>query len=428
MKSIVRYPFIVIKGIFFIIFWPFLLLVTRFISEGKFVTAHGKERVLLKNKAEKKAAASARAQLIEVISESSFQPILQFYLLLPKICLILRDELPNLLETDLKQIFALQSLLQVVSVITSFLSLGWSFNTYQVFGKRGALSFSNNPVGRILLLSSNILQISTRLTSFVVLAYCFGEGIFWAMFTLVIFHIFMMGVIHFNVHKKYSRKRNRSLFLYNCVVNGVANLYLHNIIVADRMEKGNHLLFRQMIVDAIMLLETVAILVAAFLTIPDIPMEILYFISIGYPIGIIMKLIYYSKFHIWKSANICSALGLQIRKVIHTKVGVKDEKFEINKANQTRESIQLTLQTTEQTREIADSDVVTSKHDMQECESFIKKGDQRDEPVKQEDHSSQNEESLQTPSDIVFQQAKKDIEDVKQYISLTSNEEVANTS
>ena len=115
---------------------------------------------------------SSRAQVIEVAIESTFQPLLQLYLLLP----ILVQGMQSLgaTYTDLK----LMKRIQFYSVVTSIISLAWSFAFYKASVKREALDFCINFFGRTVLIISNLFMISARLLALVVFAYCFGPGQF----------------------------------------------------------------------------------------------------------------------------------------------------------------------------------------------------------------------------------------------------------
>ena len=76
---------------------------------------------------------SSRARMIEVCIESSFQPLLQLYLLLPKLINYFECEFyKEILEKPILETFSTESVLQFWSVITSVLALAWSFNFYKV--------------------------------------------------------------------------------------------------------------------------------------------------------------------------------------------------------------------------------------------------------------------------------------------------------
>ena len=49
--------------------------------------------------------------------------------------------------------------LKLYSIVSSVLSLAWSFTSYEAIQQKGALGFDINPVGRISLLLSTILQV-----------------------------------------------------------------------------------------------------------------------------------------------------------------------------------------------------------------------------------------------------------------------------
>ena len=66
--------------------------------------------------------------MIEVAIESTFQPLLQMYLLLPFII----QESPRLSLQDLQ----LNNLIQILSLLSSIVSLAWSFAFYKATIKR----------------------------------------------------------------------------------------------------------------------------------------------------------------------------------------------------------------------------------------------------------------------------------------------------
>ena len=71
------------KTVCYIVLWPFIMIYKRYCSEVEFNIAYGHER--FENQMERRddMIASSRARMIEVCIESSFQPLLQLYLLLP---------------------------------------------------------------------------------------------------------------------------------------------------------------------------------------------------------------------------------------------------------------------------------------------------------------------------------------------------------
>ena len=85
-----------------------------------------------------------------------FQPLLQVYLLLP--CLISRMScLKSSNATRLSEFFT--GSLQTYSIVSSVVSLAWSFSMYEANQKKGALDFSSNPIARIVILLSALMQV-----------------------------------------------------------------------------------------------------------------------------------------------------------------------------------------------------------------------------------------------------------------------------
>ena len=170
---------------------------------------------------------SSRSQMIEVCSESSFQPLIQLYLYLPTLVIsIFRPSKVFSTNKTIKDTFTNVKTLQIWSIITSCLSLAWSFTFYQSVKKNGALGFGANPVGRVFLMASNIFQIATRLLVFVLLAYSCGDGNFWPAFSAVCFHIVCMAALSLFAEEKWRRSE-----VWQAILNGISNLYIHNLIL-----------------------------------------------------------------------------------------------------------------------------------------------------------------------------------------------------
>ena len=288
---------------------PFEQHRVKYLGEEEYLLGHGSKRVMARKDADRNAVISSRSQMIEVCSESSFQPILQLYLFLPTLIMSLSQTENSAFNTDqsVGEWFTNVSNLQLWSILTSCFSLSWSFNFHQSVKKKGALGFGMNPVGRILLLLSNILQISARLLAFVLFAYCCGDGNFWPMFVGVVSHIGLMSVIYFHQTKGELTSQNQSSFqsLYQSIVNGVGNLYLWNLILpvpGTGNQTKNHTkesFLHQAIVDSICILENLVIVIIAFFQLDDLPAELLMYSIGGHLLGLLLKCAYYYQFHIW---------------------------------------------------------------------------------------------------------------------------------
>lgn len=306
-----------IQSIFFVVFWPIIMHWRMCMSEVKYLTSHGENRVKAREDSKEKTIISSRSQMIEVCSESSFQPLLQLYLFLPTLLMFSRG-VGNTDQSD-SNWFSSITKLQFWSILTSCISLAWSFNFYQSVKKDGALSFGANPWGRVSLLLSNLCQVSTRLTAFVLLAYSCGDGNFWPMFVFVLVHIMLLAVIHYQINEKVETGTRQSSMekIRQSILNGVSNLYLRNLIlplpngkVENKVKDKRRTLHHQFIVDVIFTIENAAIILISFFLVQDIPGLLLGFVILGHIFGVLLKSAYYNFFHIWSSVltfrNPCS--------------------------------------------------------------------------------------------------------------------------
>ena len=309
------------KGAVLILIWPIWSHFRKFCCEGIYLTSHGENRVKQRKKFVRNTITSARAQIIEICSEATFQPLLQLYLVLPK--LMCSNQYNNLLEEDLSSFFSDVPKLQIWAILTSCLSLAWSFNAYQASTKTGALDFGSNLFGRLVLLASCICFIASRLFVFVLLAYTFGDGLFYPTVAIVISHMLVMTILHFTVHKlaktenyilrtKFATCQNKTLrkvmqISYQCLLNGIGNIYLcSNILPLQRKDTKQKITpkrtnWKHIIVDLVHGLESCLILVMSYFLIDGLPVFILSGVAGLHILGFILKLVYYRFLHIWTS-------------------------------------------------------------------------------------------------------------------------------
>jgi hypothetical protein len=174
---------------------------------------------------------------MEVSLESSFQPTVQLYLMLPSlISNMSQKKLDVKLFTVCKEggLPILQAD-QTISIITSILSLSWCFTSYHATLKRGALDKDLAALFyRVVLFLSILFQIIGRLFIIVFFAYSFGPGHYWPLLVFLGAHIIVMSAVHFvfSDAKHYWVKGgflNISFFHY-LLGNGLANIYIHNWI------------------------------------------------------------------------------------------------------------------------------------------------------------------------------------------------------
>jgi hypothetical protein len=314
--------FLFVRTLLLVVFWPLVMTWKRFWSEIQFATVYGKEKFELQMERRDHTILSSRARMIEVCIESSFQPLLQLYLLLPKLISYVECEsYKELLEKPILETFSTESVLQFWSVITSVLALAWSFNFYKITQKSGALEFNANPIGRVCLWLSTLLQISCRLLAAVLFAYCFGPGNFYPMIIGVQCHILLMAVLHYFTSQKIEMDYNAipwKRLLHHCLLNGIGNIYIHNCItymddkaIKDRKKKIHKeskgeikirtTFWRQILFNAIFFLENIAVVSWASSQLQDqVPVSLLLFVPLGHIIGLAFHVIYYQYFHLWK--------------------------------------------------------------------------------------------------------------------------------
>ena len=129
------------------------------------------------------------------------------------------------------------------------------------------------------------------------------------MFLAVMVHISLMSLIHYyQMNKtlvKLSKRRTKFQTIYQCILNGISNLYLWNLVLPlpngeKKAEKMLHFqtFQHQAIVDSIFFLENVIIVILAGFLVHEIPIALLVFVICVHLIGLILKSTYYKFFHI----------------------------------------------------------------------------------------------------------------------------------
>ena len=317
------------QGATLILMWPIWSYYKKFRCEVRYLTGHGMGRVKHRKEFIKNNIISSRAQIIEICSEATFQPLLQLYLLLPNLVYF---DYHDLVKKDLSTFFSDVPRLQFWAIFTSCMSLSWSFNAYQTSKKTGALDFDANLWGRLVLLASCICLITSRLFVFVFLAYCFGDGQFYPMVAVVVGHMLLMACFHrfttntFNIKTTFVFVTNKTLqyslqVFYQCLLNGVSNIFLYNDILAlpsdeedvtrrqkrPNKEESKITAFvkewKQPIVDTIFVLESLIIIVISLCLVEGLPMSLVIMVVVLHILGLLLKVFYYKSLHIWSGVS-----------------------------------------------------------------------------------------------------------------------------
>merc|ERR1712038_807575 len=321
LKSVLRcYLRLILHSLTFfccVTLWPFAVLFIKYYNDGKYYLAKGPKRVTREKKLETSEVLYSTARVMEVSLESSFQPTVQLYLLLPS---LIDDMTKDKIEIRLIQVCMEGELPifqadQTISIITSILSLSWCFTSYHATLKRGALDKDLAALFyRVVLFLSVLFQIIGRLFILVFFAYSFGPGRYHPLLFFVAFHVLLMSALHFvfSDAKRYWVKGGflNISFLHYLLGNGLANIYIHNWIRMDPLlvpwEKPlQHVstLVRQFLIDFIIITENCVLLgIALNSNITELKENQAVFtvVLLGFHlIGLILKCVYYRYLHMW---------------------------------------------------------------------------------------------------------------------------------
>ena len=176
-------PFITLFWLSFhfiwILFWPLINLLKNYFTLGQYRTAVGEAKTAKHIQLEKNRTQSVRAHMFEVCIESTFQvkfwkiplifsswhihyfqPLLQIYLYLPSF-------LENSVCFSFKTIKEKQTLphLQFLAIVTSVLSLTFSFTKYFIMKQNGAMDLDFNPCGCLTILISTLMQVNIKMST-----------------------------------------------------------------------------------------------------------------------------------------------------------------------------------------------------------------------------------------------------------------------
>lgn len=253
IKCYLRLIFHTITFFCCVMLWPFAVLFIKYYNDGKYYLAKGPKRVTREKKLETSEVIYSKnsikiynstfqvlystARVMEVSLESSFQPTVQLYLLLPSLIdNMTKDKIEiRLIQVCMEGELPIFQADQTISIITSILSLSWCFTSYHATLKRGALDKDLAALFyRVVLFLSVLFQIIGRLFILVFFAYSFGPGRYHPLLFFVAFHVLLMSALHFvfSDAKRYWVKGGflNISFLHYLLGNGLANIYIHNWI------------------------------------------------------------------------------------------------------------------------------------------------------------------------------------------------------
>ena len=301
-------------------------MVKTYYAQGQYATAVGEEKTAKHLVLEKKETRSVRAHMFEVCIESSFQPLLQIYLILP--CFI-----QSLFCIDLNAKKFDFTSLQFFSILTSVLSLTFSFTKYFVMKQNGAMDFGFNPLPYALILFATLFQILGRIVCFTLFTYTFGDGKFWPLMVFIFVHVVFVTIVE-TAFDRFIRKELNKASFFDHLIHGIANIYFPNQINQYGQEQsgkqvkglvfGQQLFFEFIIVlvNTVMLIKVIVKYQSNTLAVGLISGSFCLYIF-----GLAMKLVYYKFFYIWKNVLWTDLKDLKssIMKIRNAKVQARTE-------------------------------------------------------------------------------------------------------
>ena len=185
---------------------------------------------------------ASRGELIEVNIESAFEPIIQGYIIFPNIIDIF-EKTANMItikedgKVEISLAFTTVETAQVMSIVTSMVSLAWCYSEYQSVRKNMLLDITVSPCSRVTMFLYMLFQIIARLLAFQLFALYWGPGQLYPLVIFVLIHMFVSAVMHifFSEDLYYVRKGKFLKFLHNTIMNSFATIYFHNYLRMDEM-------------------------------------------------------------------------------------------------------------------------------------------------------------------------------------------------
>ena len=224
------------------VLWQPVTALIKFYRDGKYETSSGKDKVKELRKRRYLDVTASRADLIETSIEATFEPLVQGYIIFPSIINI-TNQLRNLYKFDptgnLTIKFEMSSLeqVQMFSIVTSILSLAWTYSDLTSVKKHLQLDICVSPVSRILMCIWMILQITARLLAFMLFAVYWGPGCLYPLMIFAAVHTVIAGILHviFSEDMAFWRQGKYLKFFQNVILNSFASMYFHNYLRFDEM-------------------------------------------------------------------------------------------------------------------------------------------------------------------------------------------------
>ena len=171
--------------------WQPITAICKFVRDGKYETSEGDTKVQCRKNKRYTDLAASRGELIEVSIEAVFEPMVQgkdfckilvliFWILHPWIFAgyIIFPSIISIIQRLAQSIkinkngfeinFSLSSIesAQLVSIVTSIVSLAWCFSEYNSVRKNMLLDVTVSPCSRAIMWFFMLIQVVARLLAF----------------------------------------------------------------------------------------------------------------------------------------------------------------------------------------------------------------------------------------------------------------------
>ena len=153
---------------FVIIFWQPITALFKFYRDGVYETSTGNQRVDARIRKRQSDLTASRGELIEVNVESAFEPIIQGYIIFPNI-IDIADKMGRMVTiTDGGNVqialqFTTVETAQLLSIITSMVSLAWCYSEYHSVRKNMLLDMTVSPCSRVTMFLYMLMQVKDQL-------------------------------------------------------------------------------------------------------------------------------------------------------------------------------------------------------------------------------------------------------------------------
>ena len=224
-----------------IVLWQPVTAFIKFFRDGMFETSSGQDKVKRLKQRRYDDLTASRADLVETSVEATFEPLVQGYIIFPSIITLTTALYESIemkdghLNIELK-INTLE-LVQLWSIVSSILSLAWTYSDLTSTKKHLQLDICVSPVSRILMCIWMILQLTARLLAFMLFAVYWGPGNIYVLMVFAAVHTILALVIHliFSEDIVFLKKGRYLKFFHNVMLNSFSSMFFHNYLRLDEM-------------------------------------------------------------------------------------------------------------------------------------------------------------------------------------------------